>query len=270
MDEQKKNLPILLYHAIDPGGKKRERYAVGREEFEKQLEYLHKNDFATFTLDVFFKTERRNRESQRGRKEIVLSFDDGYLSDYTFSLPMLMRFGFKAVFFVTTGRIGTPDYVNWEQLKEMTEKGMSIQSHSVSHSFLSEMDEEQMAQELFESKDLIEKKLRAPAEYLSLPGGFGSPKVMETAKKIGFRAVCTSEPGLNPIHFGEEGFRVLNRFLITKQTSLKHFQAIVEGKSKTILACKGKNLFKTFGKNIIGSRRYYRLWAKYFKYLPRT
>ena len=270
MAEEKNDIPILLYHAIDPGGRQREKYTVDRKDLEKQLEYLRNNDFVTYTLDDFFKADRRNRKSQKDRKGVVLSFDDGNSSDYVLAFPILLQFNFKGVFFITTGKIGTRDYVNWEQLKSMTEKGMSIQSHGVSHSFLSEMNRQQVGQELFESKEQIEKKLRTPVDFFSLPGGFGSLKVMETAKKIGFRAVCTSEPGLNPIHFGEEGFRVLKRFLITRQTSLQSFQAIVEGKRNTILACKGKDCFKTLAKNIIGSRRYYRLWAKYFKYLPRT
>jgi len=158
MDDQKINIPILLYHAIDPGRKRWERYAVAREEFEEQLKFLCKNNFATYTLEIFFKDGRRNREDQEGKKGIVLTFDDGYLSDYTFCVPILLRFGFKAVFFVTTGRIGTPGYLNWEQLKEMTGKGMSVQSHGVSHSFLSEMKNQEVIQELLESKNLIEKK----------------------------------------------------------------------------------------------------------------
>ena len=270
MDEQKQNIPILLYHAIDPGGKHRERYAVGEGAFEKQMEYLQENAFTTYTLDAFFNNGRRTQEEQRGRKGIVLSFDDGYHSDYTSSLPILLRFGFKAVFFVTTGWIGAPDYLNWDQLKDMTEKGMSVQSHGVSHSHLSEMNEEQMVRELFESKDLLEKKLRTRVNFFSLPGGYGSPRVMEAAKRIGFQGVCTSEPGLNRIYSGEETFRVFKRFLISRQTSAQSFQAIVDGRNIKIWASRTKDRFKSLAKKMIGPRRYYRLWAKYFKYLPRT
>jgi peptidoglycan/xylan/chitin deacetylase (PgdA/CDA1 family) len=270
MNKAAKPFPILLYHAIDPGGMHLEKYAVGQTEFEKQLEALRRNDFATYTLDRFFGNEERNLEAHQMRKRIVLSFDDGSLSDYTISLPILLRFEFKALFFVTTGRIGTPGYMNWEQLKELADQGMCVQSHGVSHSFLSEMKDEQMIRELFESKDLLERRLRIRVDFLSLPGGFGSPRVMEAAQKIGFRGVCTSAPGLNPIPSGEERFRVFKRFLISRQTSEQSFQGIVEGKMRKILASSGKDGFKTLAKKMIGPQRYYRLWAKYFKYLPKT
>jgi len=270
MEARRKSIPILLYHAIDPGAGHRERYAVGPGNFAKQIESLQNNLFVTSTIAEILTADRARSENQIRGKEVVLSFDDGNSSDYEFVFPLLSKIGFKAIFFVTTGRVGTPGYVNWEQLQRMSDKGMSVQSHGVTHKFFSEMNEAQIAAELWESKDIIERKLRTPVSYFSLPGGFGCAQAAEVAKKIGFHAVCTSEPGLNPIPFGGESFRVLKRFLITGQTSLQSFQAMVEGQRKTILACKGKERVKTLAKRMIGSRNYYRLWAKYFKYLPRT
>ena len=94
--------------------------------------------------------------------------------------------------------------MTWSNLKEMAENGMSIQSHSMTHSFLSDLSPDNLYKELNESRNIIGENLNIIADYISLPGGFCSRKVLNTAKDAGYKAVYTSSPGLNGLDCKEK------------------------------------------------------------------
>ena len=68
---------------------------------------------------------------------VAISFDDGDAGQAAYAFPALRAAGMTATFFVTTSWVGSAGYVTWDQLREMRAAGMSIQSHTHSHPFLS-------------------------------------------------------------------------------------------------------------------------------------
>jgi len=255
-------IPILLYHEIFRNAFIEEKYAIAGEEFERQMSYLLENGFKTLPLGDFIKGDSG---SDNSKKEIVITFDDGNVSDYTIALPVLKNHGLSATFFVTPSRISTKDYVEWPHLKEMVADGMSIQSHSLTHSFLSELNRINLYKELFESKNVLQSKLNVPVDFISLPGGFCSKAVLKMAEEVGYRGICNSVPGLNKMNENEPGLIVLNRFAITKRINFQKFRAIVNGDWNYITSFKAENYFKAGIKKVLGAQRYYWIWSKYFK-----
>jgi peptidoglycan/xylan/chitin deacetylase (PgdA/CDA1 family) len=255
-------IPILLYHEVFGNAFKGEKYAIAVEEFERQMGYLSENGFKSLPLGDFVKGDSGSDNSKR---EIIITFDDGNVSDYTIALPVLKHYGLSAAFFVTTKRISTEDYVEWLHLKEMIANGMSIQSHGLTHSFLSELDRINLYKELFESKSELQSKLNVPVDFISLPGGFCSKFVLKMAEEVGYRGICNSVPGLNKVSENTRRLMVLNRFVITKRIDFRKFKAIVNGDWSYITACKAENYFKAGIKKVLGAQRYYWIWSKYFK-----
>jgi len=104
-------IAILIYHHILPAsdGKAyaKNAWVVSEESFESQMEYLYKNQYHTVTSDELraFLYDRKPLPA----KSVMITFDDGYLSNYMFAYPILKKFGFKAVLFAITGSIQTKD-----------------------------------------------------------------------------------------------------------------------------------------------------------------
>jgi peptidoglycan/xylan/chitin deacetylase (PgdA/CDA1 family) len=255
-------IPILLYHALFEGRANSEKYAMAADTFEQQVNYLSKEGFEGISFNEFLDGFRPGP----GKKRIVITFDDGNYSDYSIAFRVLKRYSFVATFFVTVGRIGTRDCLDWDHLKEMIDGGMSVQSHSLNHLFLSDLSKDHLRQELCESKNILEGKLSLPVHFISLPGGFYSRQVLKAAQGAGYKGVATSRPGLNSLGGLEGKFKLYKRFVITRRTRMDRFQEIVH--AHLLSNAKSRVLYqlKATAQKVLGSRGYYMIWSKWFKY----
>jgi peptidoglycan/xylan/chitin deacetylase (PgdA/CDA1 family) len=255
-------IPILLYHALFEGKANAEKYAIATDTFEQHVNYLSKEGFESISFNAFLD----GFQPHPRKKYIIITFDDGSYSDYAIAFPILKKYGFIATFFVTVSRIGTHDYLDWDQLKEMIDGGMSIQSHSLNHLFLSDLSEDNLRKELTESKRILEDKLSLPVHFISLPGGFCSWQVLKAAEGAGYKGVATSGPGLNVLGREEKKFILFRRFVITRKTRMDSFQEIVHGHLLSNARSHVVYQLKSMAQSVLGSRAYYRIWSKCFKY----
>jgi peptidoglycan/xylan/chitin deacetylase (PgdA/CDA1 family) len=259
---RKKKVPMLLYHALVTGEDNAENYAITRSEFERHIRYLSDHGFESLTCDDVM----NGGTLDPGKKYVLITFDDGNISDYLNALPVLLRYGFVATFFVTVNRIGTDQYVDWPHLMDMREKGMSIQSHSMNHVFLSDLDANLLQREIAGSKKVLEEMLSLSVQYLSLPGGFTSRRVLRAVREAGYAGVVTSSPGYNSVGGRRGRPFAFRRFAVTRKTTMDELRKIVNGDSLTGAAHRLLYITKSLAKKVLGSRSYYRIWSKYFKY----
>ena len=132
-------IPILMYHEVsdDIDRIKRTRhtnpaYLLSVDRFREQMEYIHDNGYKTLTLNDLLNTNLNTN-----KKSVIITFDDGWANNYTHAYPILRQLGLKATIFVITDFVGKPNYVSWDNLIEMNQEGISIQSHTVTHRPLS-------------------------------------------------------------------------------------------------------------------------------------
>ncbi len=261
MDKRNPKIPILMYHEVSAVGDSKEEvrhtnpsYVLSVSKFREQMQYLHANGFNTVTLqDVLDGTGSQEQNS------VVLTFDDGWMSNYTNAFPIFNNMGLTATIFVITDFIGTAKYMNWNQLKEMAEAGISVQSHTAGHSALSTLSGGEIKHELERSKATIEDHLGLSVDFLSAPHGMIDKSVIDIAGSIGYRGICTSEPGFR---HGCGNPAIFKRVNITGSCRMSDFKGIVRGNCAAIfpaICSKGiKNLIKKFlGYN--NYRRIYRL-----------
>ena len=102
-------------------------------QFEAQLEYLEAEDFRVWPL------ARIVRALQAGAhmpdRVVAITVDDAYRSVYEEAFPRLRRRGWPFTVFVSTAAVdqGLPDYMSWEQMREMQRGGAAFANHSHSH-----------------------------------------------------------------------------------------------------------------------------------------
>jgi peptidoglycan/xylan/chitin deacetylase (PgdA/CDA1 family) len=261
------NTPILLYHDFCSETEKHKgNFSVTWERFKEQMDYLHKNGFSAVSLSKFIAEEEYWREedgrqkSEDGspkdtRKKVILTFDDGDISNYHFVLPILKEKGFSATFFVTINEIGKKDKMDWVMVYDLSRNGMDIGSHSLNHTFLTAHSNYILLNELLMSKQILEKYTRKRVDFLSIPRGFYNKRVLGIARDVGFKAVCVSDAGYN--NFSAENVLVLKRFTMRRQYKLKAFKSIVSGRPHVTITA-AENLRSSL-RNILGWQMYDKL-----------
>ena len=226
-------------------------YSLSTQQFEEQIAYLHKSGYKTVSPNEII------HQQSNYRKICVITFDDGYLGNYKFGFPILTKYQFTATIFVTVCGIPEDPYMTWDQLRELSNNGFSIQSHTMTHRALEELNEEDIYYELSESKMIIEKELGKQVDYLSLPFGSGKKRVFEIAGEVGYRAVFTSS--LYDIDLNEKPAKI-GRIAIKDRHNQDAFQNIITRDSKAYYKMKISSLTKNMVKKIVGINNYRRVY----------
>lgn len=257
-------IPILMYHEVGPRETATERYTVSIESFREQLKFLHENGYRAISLGQYYK-EVMARDAGVSDKTVIITFDDNNLCHYSISTSILIEFNFRATFFIVSSFIDTqPDMLTSAQLVEMKNAGMSIESHSHTHRFLSDLNDAELRGELEISRRILEDCIQSDVRFISCPGGRYSRRVLDTALDVGYFAVCTSVPGLNDLVKGQPP-KTLNRFLVSATTQLDTFAKIVSSDEDFLRGEILRHRTKSMIKGLLGNDLYYKLWQRYRK-----
>lgn len=250
--------PILMYHALSEEAQ-REYYTLTKADFRNQMQTIAESDRVGLSLAAMIKNGDRD---ERG---VVLTFDDGHVSNIVVALPVLRAFGFTATFFVTTGRVGTSsEWLSWDDSCALQAAGMDIQAHGHTHRFLDSLTESEQREELETPLRLLDAHLGEGCRHLSFPGGRYSRTSIALARQVGYAALCTSEPGLNAVDGRYRG-RTLRRYLVHQGTSRAEFLKIV-ARNTNHANCKYREYaVKRLIKRTLGNTVYHRLWSGLFK-----
>ena len=126
---------------------------------------------------------------------MFITFDDGGISSITQIAPILEEFGWAGHFFVTAGQIGSKSFLSGSQIRKLSARGHIIGSHSWSHpSRMSKCSTAELRFEWSESTKRLSDITGETVRSASVPGGFFSRAVAETAAEVGINALFTSEP----------------------------------------------------------------------------
>lgn len=209
-------IPVLMYHEVSSNheSKKNVRhmhpsYSLSEQQFEEQMEFLCQNNYKSLSLNSLFNMDT-NYE-----KGVVITFDDGLEGNYNYAFPILKKFNLTATIFIIVGQISSNNYMNWEQLDELCRSGISIQSHTMTHRSLKNLNEREVFYELAESKKIIEENLCQCVNYLSLPHGSSHPNLLNIAKEIGYAGICSSAYGYvrpEAVHYTVGRIPIKNRY----------------------------------------------------------
>lgn len=242
----------LVYHEIPDArpGAGRDHFAVPAEQFARQLAWLAAHGYTGDSME--------NAALAAGPGTVGLTFDDGYRTHYEVAFPLLLRHGMRATFFVTTDWVGQPGYVTWNALREMLAAGMSIQSHTVSHPFLSTVPTAVVRRELVESKARLDDELGQATTTLALPGGDAPRRGLSALlEEAGYRLVGTSRVGANRGRWAPTAPpRAICRFAIRGNQPDEWFTRLVKQDPGAILDARARAWMLRGVRAVLGRQRY--------------
>jgi peptidoglycan/xylan/chitin deacetylase (PgdA/CDA1 family) len=243
-----------MYHGLHAGaadpGRFEPVYSVSPAEFAAQLDWL---------LDNGFRSTRLDNTGTGADKPVVISFDDGDVSNFTVALPLLRERGMVAEFFITSDFIGQPGMLEAGHIRALADAGMGVQSHGRSHRFLEDLDEPAMYAELRDSKQRLEAASGRPVTAIAFPGGRGAGRECDTALRLGYRHVLGSMPGRNLDRRPHECYQ---RIAITRGLPLADFAALVTWRGWRPRFAQARFRALRVPKRLLGNDRYQRLRAR--------
>lgn len=190
-------VPILEYHAIQPPvpGTSLPQLFVTQADFQRQMQWLKGQGFEAVTLDQVEDAWYRNGELPP--KPIVVSFDDGYLSQYVAGFLVLQRYHWPGVLNLITQGSDLPD----ADVKKMIDAGWELASHTITHADLTTVAPAQLEREVTGSRQILQQRFGVPVHNFCYPSGRYDDTVISAVAKAGYRGAQTEIPGMaSPSH----------------------------------------------------------------------
>lgn len=183
-------VPILVYHSIaphHPGQTAEQRQLdVDPTVFEEQMRYLADHDYHVIPLDSLVTALKGSAAIPN--RSVVITFDDGWLGQYSRAFPILRQFGFTATFFIFPHAIGRDElHMTWDQVREMQEAGMTIGSHSRTHPLLTN-PQVSLPSEVDSSRRDIQLRLGIAPDLFAYPFGAWDARAVDAVRAAGYRA----------------------------------------------------------------------------------
>src|SRR5215213_10831716 len=204
--DQSAQVIIFGYHRFEKTVRRPDT-EMAPEMFEAQMKELKDKNIPVIGLQDFLAWKRG--EKNIPPRAAIITFDDGWKSQYEVGWPILKKYGYPVTLFIYTEGIKGMKYgggaaMSWEQLAEMRDAGADIEAHSATHQDLrkaydkvqkkklSPEEYEQFLQhETIESKQLLESRFGIRINSFAVPFGYINDPVREFLKKGGYEAIFT-------------------------------------------------------------------------------
>ncbi len=246
-DEISMQVPILMYHHLSEDVTNSEM--VSPEQFEAQIRALSEAGYTGVSFDELQAYVLRGEPLPE--KPVVITFDDGYRSNYTLAYPILQKYNMKAAIFVIGVSFGKDHYKDTDyaitphfgaaEAAEMAASGLvSIQSHTYDmHQWLpyetgsavrenilplpGESEEayvQTLTEDFTRSRAQLESATGQPVDVLAYPAGQYSTLAQVTLQSLGVHVTLSTNPGVNTVVKGlPQTLYAMLRFGITEDVT---------------------------------------------------
>ncbi len=184
---------------------------INADKFKEQMISLKKQGFEFLRFDDF----SDERMTHYKKKRILVSFDDGWRSNYTRIFEFMRENQIKYNVFLSVGRIGEDDdYLTWEMVKEMHESGLvGFGAHTYTHCEMHDINSIDWDLEVTKADDIFNSKLGFYPKDFCYPFGYYSKASNKLiVEKSGYQRIyisksCFSRKRQDTIIFGRTGIR---------------------------------------------------------------
>jgi peptidoglycan/xylan/chitin deacetylase (PgdA/CDA1 family) len=189
-------VPILMYHVIadPPAAAPYPELYVSGPAFAAQMRWLARHGFHAVTLHAVADHWRLGRRLPA--HPIVVSFDDGYRSQFATAAPALRRHGWPGVINLavrnTTDFWGLPP----AQVRLLIADGWEVAAHSLTHPDLTKIGAEQLRHEVAGSRAALRKMFHVPVDFFCYPAGRLDGRVVAAVQAAGYVGATTTAPGI--------------------------------------------------------------------------
>lgn len=218
-------IPVLYYHSVNKNADN--EVTITPDALEKQLNYIHDNNYVTITIKELY--EHLKNAAPIPEKSILITFDDGYMNNYTEAFPMLKKLNMKATIFCVGNSLDGSYYLSEDALKEMSDYGIDIQCHTVNHVHLDTLSYEEQLSELRHSKEIIEKITGKEVLSVAYPFGDYNSETIKAAKEAGYKLAFTTHLGLADRN---DNIYALDRIYISSYYNMDTFKQLLKNTEK--------------------------------------
>lgn len=221
-------VPILLYHHLQDVPPKASpllrAWSISPKKLESQVQWLMAHGFHTITMAQLVAHLKHHQALPE--KPIVLTFDDGWRDHYEIAFPMLKKYRCVATFFIITDSVGHSAYMNWDQIRRMSESGMDMEAHTVTHPKLTRIPPQDAYREIEQSKKVLEDHLHRPVTIFAYPFGAYDDRVIGQVREAGYEAAAAVS-GMNGsyLYRADESY-TLFRKVVMNYEALDHFAGV--------------------------------------------
>lgn len=265
-------IPILMYHSIsnDNESNVHPYYRINTtpDIFDMHMKFLYKNNYKAIGLeqaakilkspDIKFPDHRINNGNRQTQviqetqvtqqtmapnkpskeKFVVITFDDGYQDFYNEAFQILKKYNYTATVFLPTGFIGNREglkgkkHLNWDEIMDLSDDGISFGSHTVNHPQLKYLEKEDIEFEIRKSKEVVENNLGKPVEFFSYPFAFPDEDknftkyLKETLEKWGYKCGVSTRIGIAST---KDDIYFIKRIPLNSYDDILFFQAKIRG-----------------------------------------
>jgi len=227
----KKSRPkILMYHSI--ANDSDDPYSVGKNMFEKQINYLIENNYDIISLQNLVNGLKKGICL---KNKVVITFDDGYKNFITNAFPILKKHRIPATVFLVFDLLGKK--ANWnncikhleimdkEDIKLIKKNGISLGGHTLKHTDLTSLDTRQLHEQLIKSKKALKNFGENYLTY-SYPWGRYSNKVINVIKNQGFACALIAK---EKYVYLTDSLYQLGRITMQRDMTIDLFKKEIEG-----------------------------------------
>ena len=183
---------VVFFHRVDDRHRGDPNTATCAE-FRAYCEFF-KRYFVVVSLGELLERLRTGADISR---HLVISFDDGYADNHRNAAPELRRLQLPACFFVSTGFVDgqavawwdvergiTPEWMSWDQVRDLRRQGFEVGAHTVTHPDLGQVAGAEAEAEIVGGKQRLEEMLRAPVTAFCIPFGGAGHLSEENARRV--------------------------------------------------------------------------------------
>ncbi|TMK71154.1 MAG: polysaccharide deacetylase family protein [Actinobacteria bacterium] len=214
-----RGVPILMYHVVSapPGSAHYPDLFVRPDDFAKQMGWLAKHGYRAVTLKRVY--DSWTQGANLPAHPVVISFDDGYLSQYTRALPVLRTHHWPGVLNMEVNFLhGVGALVPW-RVRKLIDAGWELDAHTLTHPDLTTLDDAELWRQVHGSRVALRRLFHVPVDFFCYPAGRYDARVINAVKLAGFLGATTTNYGLAR----PPGLFTLNRIRINGSDGLSGF-----------------------------------------------
>ena len=191
----RKQVPVVCYHQIRdwrPTDKKVDKdYIIPVAAFKAHMKMLADSGYHTILPDQLY--NYLTKGAALPSKPIMLTFDDTDLDQWEVARPEMKKYGFKGVFFIMTVSLGRPHYMSKAQVKQLSDEGNVIESHTWDHHRVDRYKHDPNPKkddwviQIDKPTKTLEEITGKKMEYFAYPFGVWKRPVLSELRKHGFK-----------------------------------------------------------------------------------
>lgn len=200
---------ILNYHHIRSANERKTKGVLSIEvgRFHQHIDLLE---------ELITSHQLQSAHCKSSLPDVLVTFDDGYLSQFETIVSNSNNLLKSAVFFPIIGRINQKGYMSWEHLRQLVQSGHRIGAHGWNHLRWTCLPQQELRREAYDAKIKLEDELDCSIESVALPFGLYNTRVLDYLRTIGFSSIYSTRSMFNS---ESKGCGLIHRFNLNDHLS---------------------------------------------------